>query len=89
MTSRRTRRPPGCRDHRHVTGEDQYEDSANRKLALGEALMMAILSMIPAFADGMKAFKIRFAGGLVQNILQAQVDSTGAPTDVVESRSEE
>lgn len=60
---------------------------ASKRLALGAALIMATLAMNSAFADGTRAFKIRFAGGFVQNILQAQVDMMGIPTGVVESRS--
>ena len=59
----------------------------SKRLALGAALIIATLTMNPAFADGAKPFKIRFAGGFVQNILQAQVDVTGIPTGEVESRS--
>lgn len=40
-----------------------------KRLALGAALIMATLAMNSAFADGTKAFRIRFAGGYVQNIL--------------------
>ena len=58
-----------------------------KRLALGAALIMATLAMNLAFADGNRVFKIRFAGGFVQNILQAQVDVTGIPTGEVESRS--
>ena len=45
--------------------------------------------MNSAFADGTRPVKIRFAGGFVQNMLQMQVDETGAPIipPVVESRS--
>ena len=59
---------------------------ASKRLALGAALIMATLAMNSAFADGTRAFKIRFAGGFVQNIQQMQVDAIGAPTGV-ESRS--
>jgi hypothetical protein len=60
---------------------------ASKRLALGAALIMATLAMNSAFADGTRAFKIRFAGGLVQNIQQAQVDMMGIPTGLLESRS--
>ena len=60
---------------------------ASKRLALGAALIMATLAMNSAFADGTRTFKIRFAGGFVQNILQAQVDMMGIPTGHVESRS--
>jgi hypothetical protein len=59
----------------------------SKRLALGAALIMATLAMNSAFADGNRVFKIRFAGGFVQNILQAQVDMFGNPTGAVESRS--
>jgi hypothetical protein len=59
---------------------------ASKRLALGAALIMATLAMNSAIADGTRAFKIRFAGGFVQNIQQMQVDAIGAPTGV-ESRS--
>ena len=60
---------------------------AGKTMASGVALIMATLAMNSAFADGAKPFKIRFAGGFVQNILQAQVDPMGAPTGVVENRN--
>ena len=60
---------------------------ASKRLALGAALIMATLAMNSAFADGTRAFKIRFAGGFVQNIQQAQVDMMGIPTGLLESRS--
>jgi hypothetical protein len=59
----------------------------SKRLALVAVLIMATLSMNSAFADGTRPFKIRLAAGFVQNIQQAQVDMTGAPTGVVESRS--
>ena len=59
----------------------------SKRLALGAALIMATLAMNSAFADGTRAFEIRFAGGFVQNIQQAQVDITGIPTGLLESRS--
>ena len=59
----------------------------SKRLALGAALILATLVVNSAFADGTKAFEIRFAAGFIQNILQAQVDPTGTPTGVVESRS--
>ncbi len=59
----------------------------SKKLAIGAALIVATLAMSPAFADGGKKFKIRFAGGFVQNIQQMQVDMMGVPTGMVESRS--
>ena len=59
---------------------------ASKTFAFGVALV-ATLAMNSAFADGTQKFKIRIAGGFVQNILQAQVDMMGVPTGVVESRS--
>lgn len=59
----------------------------SKRLALGATLIMATLAMNSAFADGDRVFKIRFAGGFVQNILQVQVDMMGTPTGEVESRS--
>lgn len=70
-------------DHR---GELIMKARASKRLALGAVLIMATLSMYSAFADGTRPFKIRFAAGFVQNIQQAQVDMTGTPTGVVESR---
>ena len=55
---------------------------ASKALALGAALIVATLVMNSAFADGMQKFKIRFAGGFVQNIQQLQVDTMGQPTGV-------
>jgi len=60
---------------------------ARKTLALGVVLIMATLTMNSVFADGTQKFKIRFAGGFVQNILQAQVDMMGIPTGQVENRS--
>ena len=60
---------------------------AGKTMAFGVALIMATLAMNSAFADGAKAFKIRLAGGFVQNILQAQVDPMGQPTGVMEYRN--
>ena len=60
---------------------------ASKALAFGAALIVATLGMNSALADGMQKFKIRLAGGFVQNILQAQVDPTGQPTGVLESRN--
>jgi len=61
---------------------------ASKRLTLGAALIMATLAMNPAFADGTQKFKIRFAGGFVQNIQQMQVyPGTGIPNGMVESRS--
>ena len=59
---------------------------ASKILALAAVLITATLAMNSAFADGTKAFKIRFAGGFVQNIQQMQVGEYG-PTGMVESRS--
>ena len=59
----------------------------SKRLVPGAALISAILAVGPALADGNQMFKMRFAGGLVQNILQLQVDVTGIPTGEVESRS--
>ena len=59
---------------------------ASKTFAFGVALV-ATLAMNSAFADGTQKFKIRIAGGFVQNIVQAQVDMMGVPTGVVESRS--
>ncbi|MEJ2128875.1 MAG: hypothetical protein P8X81_08505 [Woeseiaceae bacterium] len=58
-----------------------------KKLALGAALMMATLGINSALADGDRPFKMRFAGGFVQNFLQLQVDMAGMPTEDVETRS--
>jgi len=60
---------------------------ASKRLALGAALLMATLAMNPAFADGKQKFKIRIAGGFVQNIQQMQVYPDGTPTLMEESRS--
>ncbi len=60
---------------------------ASKKLVFGAALIVATLAMNSAFADGKQKFKIRIAGGFVQNIQQMQVDMMGTPTGVVESRS--
>lgn len=60
---------------------------AGKIFASGVPLIMATLAMNSAFADGTQMFKIHFAGGFVQNILQAQVDVMGIPTGEVESRS--
>ena len=60
---------------------------ASKKLVLGAALISASLAMSPAFADGAQKFKIRFAGGLLRNIQQMQVDMMDVPTGMVESRS--
>jgi len=59
----------------------------SKRLALGAALIMATLAINSAFADEKRPFKIRFSGGFIQNILQAQVDMLGSPTGEVESRS--
>jgi len=59
----------------------------SKRLALGAALIIPTLTMNPAFADGAKPFKIRFAGGFVQNVMQAQVDATGVPTGMLENRN--
>ena len=59
----------------------------SKRLTLGAALILATLAVNSAPADGAKAFKIRFAGGFVQNILQAQVDPMGQPTGVIENRN--
>lgn len=58
----------------------------SKRLTLGAVLIMATLAMNSAFADGTRPFKIRLVGGFIQNIQQAQVDMTGTPTGVVESR---
>ena len=50
-------------------------------------LLMPALFVNSAFADGAKAFKIRIAGGFIQNIQQMQVDMMGTPTGILESRS--
>lgn len=60
---------------------------ASKSLAFGTALIMAALAMNSAFADGAQKFKIRIAGGFIQNVLQAQVDMMGNPTGEVASRS--
>ena len=60
---------------------------AHKKLAFGAALIMTTLAMNPAFADGTQKFKMRIAGGFVQNIQQMQVYPDGSPTLMEESRS--
>ena len=60
---------------------------ASKCLALGAALIIAALATNSAFADGAKKFKMRFAGGFVQNIQQMQVGPDGVPTFMEESRS--
>ncbi len=60
---------------------------ASKRLAFGAALIVATLAMNSAFADGNRAFKIRFAGGFVQNIQQMQPTNDGYPTLIEESRS--
>lgn len=60
---------------------------ARNRLALATALIMAIFATNSAFADGTQELKIRIAGGFVQNIQQMQVDMTGIPTGILESRS--
>jgi len=60
---------------------------ASRRLAFGATLIMATLALNSAYADGARKFKMRIAGGFVQNIQQAQVDMMGAPTGMVENRS--
>ena len=60
---------------------------ADKALAFSAVLIVATLGMNSAFADDMQKFKIRFAGGFVQNILQLQVDPMGQPTGVLESRN--
>jgi hypothetical protein len=61
---------------------------AIKTLTLGATLILATLAMSPALADGTKGIKIRFAGGFIQNVLQAQVfPGTGIPNGSVESRS--
>lgn len=42
---------------------------ASKVLAFGAALVIATLSVDSAVADGAQKFKIRIAGGFVQNIL--------------------
>lgn len=56
-------------------------------LAIGAALILPALMVNEVFADGAKDFKMRFAGGFIQNIQQLQVTPDGIPTGVVESRS--
>ena len=63
------------------------KNPASKILAFGVALIVGTLALNSAFANGTQKFKIRFAGGFVQNILQAQVDPMGAPTGVVENRN--
>ena len=58
-----------------------------KALALGAMLIIPTLFVNSAFADGSQKFKIRFAGGFLQNIQQMQVDSDGTPTLMEESRS--
>jgi hypothetical protein len=57
-----------------------------KRLALGAALVMATLAMNSVLADGNRMFKMQFAGGFVQNILQLQVDMMGIPTGEVGTR---
>lgn len=59
----------------------------SQALAIGAALILPVLMVNEAFADGAKGFKMRFAGGFIQNIQQLQVTPQGIPTGVVESRS--
>lgn len=56
-------------------------------LAIGAALILPALMVNEVFADGAKDFKMRFAGGFIQNIQQLQVTPDGIPTGMVESRS--
>ena len=60
---------------------------ATKLLALSAVLVMASYFMSSAFADGKRPIEMRFAGGFIQNIQQAQVDMMGIPTGVVESRN--
>ena len=56
-------------------------------LAFGAALILPALMVNDAFADGAKDFKMRFAGGFIQNIQQMQVTPDGIPTGMLDSRS--
>jgi hypothetical protein len=58
-----------------------------KRLALAAAFIVPILAVSSALADGNRKFKMSFAGGFVQNILQLQVDAMGMPTGEVERRS--
>ncbi len=58
-----------------------------RALALGAMLIIPTLFVNSAFADGTQKFKIRFAGGFLQNIQQMQVYPDGTPNLMEESRS--
>ena len=58
-----------------------------RALALGAMLIIPTLFVNSAFADGTQKFKIRFAGGFLQNIQQMQVYPDGKPNLMEESRS--
>ena len=62
----------------------------NRACKFAAPFVLLALSTAPmsyALADDERPFLIRFAGGFVQNIQQAQVDMMGTPTGEVESRS--
>ena len=63
------------------------KNPASKILAFGVALIAATLALNSAFANGAQKFKIRFAGGFVQNIVQEQVDPMGQPTGVLENRN--
>ena len=60
---------------------------ASKRFTLGAALVLATVAMNSALADGSRPFKIRIAGGFIQNIQQMQVDVMGVPTGMLESRS--
>ena len=63
------------------------KNPASKILAFGVALIVGTLALNSAFANGTQKFKIRFAGGFVQNVMQAQVDATGVPTGMLENRN--
>ncbi len=59
----------------------------SKRFTLGAALVLATMAMNSALADGSRPFKIRVAGGFLQNVQQMQVDAMGIPTGMLESRS--
>jgi hypothetical protein len=60
---------------------------SSKRLASCAVLVLATHSMSLAFADGDRPFEMRFAGGFLQNIMQVQLDMTGTPTGLTESRN--
>lgn len=59
---------------------------ANKALVIAAVLLIFTLPVTTSYADGPKKFKMRFAGGFIQNIQQAQVDN-GIPNGDVGLRS--